>query len=98
MEGKESDCLFTTSRRRIEGWGWNERKVVANLQPPAEDWRVHGDGRKGKWLLIFTTSRGKFVGRGWKKSKRQCLLSLDCVYAVHVGAQTGFSSLLVDID
>ncbi len=37
MEGKESGCRFTTSRRRIGEWGWKERKVVANLQPPVED-------------------------------------------------------------
>jgi hypothetical protein len=66
MEGKESDCSFTTSRGgfeggdgrrgkwlliynllwRIGGWGWKERKVVANLQLPVEDWRLGMEGKE----------------------------------------------------
>jgi hypothetical protein len=34
------------------GGGWKERKVVADLQLPAGGLES-GDGRKGKWLLIY---------------------------------------------
>ncbi len=46
MEPFLSWLLIYNLPLRIGGWVWKERKVVANLQPPLEDWRVGMEGKE----------------------------------------------------